>query len=36
VPLIIGWTDESQGINVLLMKGFIERKVREEYNGSIE
>ncbi|KAG1382123.1 hypothetical protein G6F61_002553 [Rhizopus arrhizus] len=26
VPLIIGWTDESQGINVPLMKGFIERK----------
>ncbi|EIE86648.1 hypothetical protein RO3G_11359 [Rhizopus delemar RA 99-880] len=36
VPLIIGWMDESQSINVPLIKGFVERKVMEEHNGSIE
>jgi hypothetical protein len=27
IPLLIGWTEESQHINVNLLEGFIEKKV---------
>lgn len=33
LPLLIGWTEESQHINVVLLESFIEKKVKKISNG---